>query len=81
MGGRARHVSFRSTGRTAHAVCSDGAGGCWLLAVGGAYYGPTGDSEKRGPLGFAKMPLAAADRSNSDALWQLSERLTGVTYR
>ncbi|MHC8306372.1 SDR family oxidoreductase [Pseudomonas sp. PB3P13] len=50
-------------------------------AVGGAYYGPTGDDEKRGPLGFAKMPQAAADRSSSDALWQLSERLTGVTYR
>lgn len=52
-----------------------------LEAVGGTYYGPTGDNEKRGPLGFAKMPPAAADRSNSDALWQLSERLTGVTYR
>ena len=52
-----------------------------LEAVGGAYYGPTGDNEKRGPLGFAKMPAAAADRSNADALWQLSERLTGVTYR
>lgn len=52
-----------------------------LEAVGGAYYGPTGDNEKRGPLGFAKMPAAAADRSDSDALWQLSERLTGVTYR
>lgn len=54
-----------------------------LEAVGGAYYGPTGDNEKRGPLGFAKMPAAAAaaDRSNSDVLWQLSERLTGVTYR
>lgn len=52
-----------------------------LEAVGGAHYGPTGDNEKRGPLGFAKMPAAAADRSNSDVLWQLSERLTGVTYR
>jgi len=50
-------------------------------AVGGAYYGPTGDNEKRGPLGFARMPPAAADRSNSDRLWQLSERLTGITYR
>ncbi|MBV4484963.1 SDR family oxidoreductase [Pseudomonas sp. SWRI153] len=52
-----------------------------LEAVGGAYYGPTGDNEKRGPLGFAKMPPAAADRSDADALWQLSERLTGVIYR
>ncbi|MBA1275408.1 SDR family oxidoreductase [Stutzerimonas azotifigens] len=50
-------------------------------ALGGTYYGPTGENETRGPLGFAKVPEAAADRSDSDALWQVSERLTGVTYR
>lgn len=45
------------------------------IARGGGRY------EALGPLGFAKMPPAAADRSNSATLWQLSERLTGVTYR
>src|SRR3546814_11967928 len=33
-------------------------------AVGGAYYGPTGDEEKRGPLGFARMPPAAANEAD-----------------
>ncbi|QKS81005.1 oxidoreductase [Pseudomonas bijieensis] len=49
-------------------------------AVGGAYYGPTGDQEKRGPLGFAKTPAAATREADSDRLWAVSERLTGVTY-
>lgn len=50
-------------------------------ALGGAYYGPTGDEEKRGPLGFAKVPEAATDRAQAEMLWQVSERLTGVIYR
>lgn len=49
-------------------------------ALGGAYYGPTGEEEKRGPLGFAKTPSAATDESDAERLWKLSERLTGVTY-
>jgi len=49
-------------------------------AVGGAYYGPTGEDEKRGPLGFARTPEAACQRTDAEQLWQLSERLTGVTY-
>jgi len=49
-------------------------------AVGGAYYGPTGEEEKRGPLGFARTPEAASQRNDAEQLWQLSERLTGVTY-
>jgi NAD(P)-dependent dehydrogenase (short-subunit alcohol dehydrogenase family) len=49
-------------------------------AVGGAYYGPTGAEEKRGPLGFAQTPEAATTRADADKLWQLSERLTGVFY-
>ncbi|MEK0364158.1 SDR family oxidoreductase [Pseudomonas sp. CBC3] len=48
-------------------------------AFGGGYYGPTGEDEKRGPLGFARMPQAAAD-SDAVELWQVSERLTGVIY-
>ncbi|MBA1380129.1 oxidoreductase [Pseudomonas brassicacearum] len=50
-------------------------------AVGGAYYGPTGDDEKRGPLGFAKTPPAATKEADAERLWATSERLTGVTYR
>jgi NAD(P)-dependent dehydrogenase (short-subunit alcohol dehydrogenase family) len=50
-------------------------------AVGGAYYGPTGDGEKRGPLGFAKTPPAATNEADAEQLWATSERLTGVTYR
>ncbi|MCL6702014.1 SDR family oxidoreductase [Pseudomonas sp. T1.Ur] len=50
-------------------------------AVGGAYYGPTGDGEKRGPLGFAKTPPAATNEADAERLWATSERLTGVTYR
>lgn len=50
-------------------------------AVGGAYYGPTGDDEKRGPLGFAKTPAAATNEADAERLWATSERLTGVTYR
>lgn len=49
-------------------------------AVGGAYYGPVGDEEKRGPLGFAKVPAAATRTVDADRLWTLSERLTGVSY-
>lgn len=50
-------------------------------AVGGAYYGPTGEAERRGPLGFAKIPAGAAQHADDAELWQVSERLTGVTYR
>ncbi len=49
-------------------------------AIGGAYYGPTGEEEKRGPLGFARVPEAAANQADAARLWQLSERLTGVRY-
>ncbi|MBV4552033.1 SDR family oxidoreductase [Pseudomonas sp. SWRI102] len=48
--------------------------------VGGAYYGPTGDEEKRGPLGFAKTPVAATNVADAERLWAVSERLTGVIY-
>jgi NAD(P)-dependent dehydrogenase (short-subunit alcohol dehydrogenase family) len=49
-------------------------------AVGGAYYGPTGEEQKRGPLGFANTPPAAASETDAERLWDLSEKLTGVTY-
>ncbi|MFL9813007.1 SDR family oxidoreductase [Stutzerimonas sp. VN223-3] len=49
-------------------------------AIGGAYYGPTGDEEKRGPLGFAKTPPAATAEAEAERLWVVSEQLTGVAY-
>lgn len=49
-------------------------------AVGGAYYGPTGEDQKRGPLGFANTPPAATNKADSDRLWNLSEQLTNVKY-
>jgi NAD(P)-dependent dehydrogenase (short-subunit alcohol dehydrogenase family) len=52
-----------------------------VQAVGGAYYGPTGDDERRGPLGFAKTPPAANTQADAERLWAISEQLTGVTYR
>lgn len=49
-------------------------------AEGGRYYGPTGAEEKRGPLGLAKVPEAAADADDAARLWSVAERLTGVRY-
>lgn len=49
-------------------------------AVGGAYYGPTGEENKRGPLGFADTPPAATNEADAERLWILSEQLTGVSY-
>lgn len=47
---------------------------------GGAYYGPTGFMEIRGPLGFAAVPGAAADTDASRRLWAVSETLTGARF-
>ncbi len=49
-------------------------------AEGGRYYGPTGEEEKRGPLGLAKVPDAAADADDAARLWSVAEHLTGVKY-
>jgi NAD(P)-dependent dehydrogenase (short-subunit alcohol dehydrogenase family) len=49
-------------------------------AEGGRYYGPTGEEEKRGPLGLAKVPAAATDSDAAARLWSVAERLTGVRY-
>lgn len=50
-------------------------------AQAGAYYGPIGEEEKRGPLGLASVPAAAKDAAVAARLWTLSEQLTGVSYR
>lgn len=50
-------------------------------AQGGAYYGPTGTNEMRGPLGFATVPAAAQDTAMAARLWDATEALTGVRFR
>jgi NAD(P)-dependent dehydrogenase (short-subunit alcohol dehydrogenase family) len=46
----------------------------------GAFVGPTGRREGRGEPGRVPLPSAAADPAAGRALWELSERLTGVAY-
>lgn len=50
-------------------------------AVGGAYYGPTGTNEMRGPLGLATVPAVAQDATTAARLWDASEALTGARFR
>ncbi|WP_281173378.1 SDR family oxidoreductase [Halotalea alkalilenta] len=50
-------------------------------AQAGAYYGPIGENEQRGPLGLATVPPVAQDAEAAGRLWDVSERLTGVSYR
>jgi NAD(P)-dependent dehydrogenase (short-subunit alcohol dehydrogenase family) len=47
---------------------------------GGDYYGPDGMREMRGDPTLVKATSRARDEADAAALWQLSERLTGVTY-
>ncbi|OBF94536.1 short-chain dehydrogenase [Mycobacterium sp. 852002-51152_SCH6134967] len=50
-------------------------------AEGGAYYGPRGFYETAGGgVGFAKVPAAVHRAEDRQSLWQLSEKLTAVTY-
>ena len=50
------------------------------LARGGDYYGPDGFNSFRGyPVKIAPSP-AAQDTADAQRLWNVSERLTGVTY-
>lgn len=46
----------------------------------GAYYGPTGENEQRGPLGFATVPAAAQDAEAAARLWAITEELTGTRF-
>jgi NAD(P)-dependent dehydrogenase (short-subunit alcohol dehydrogenase family) len=47
---------------------------------GGQYWGPDGFMEIRGAPALAKPSAHALDRSVWLRLWEVSERLTGVTY-
>lgn len=50
-------------------------------AQAGAYYGPVGKDEKRGPLGLARVPAAAKDAEAAARLWSTTEQLTNVSFR
>jgi hypothetical protein len=46
----------------------------------GSYTGPQRLRESRGPIGPAKLSRYARDEDLGRRLWELSERLTGVTF-
>jgi NAD(P)-dependent dehydrogenase (short-subunit alcohol dehydrogenase family) len=46
-------------------------------AANGAYYGPTGFQEMKGPPGLAQIKPQAQDEAVAARLWQVSEQLTG----
>ena len=47
---------------------------------GGSYVGPDGRGEMRGHPTLVSPSSAATDRDVARRLWELSERLTGVTF-
>jgi NAD(P)-dependent dehydrogenase (short-subunit alcohol dehydrogenase family) len=49
-------------------------------AVGGGYYGPTRLGETRGGVGPSWVAPQAADLVAASQLWELSEKLTGVSF-
>lgn len=49
-------------------------------AQGGAYYGPTGEQEISGPLGFATVPAVANDAATASRLWTITEEITRTQY-
>lgn len=49
-------------------------------ATGAGYYGPSNIFELKGPPKPAKISRDAQDRQAAAKLWQVSERLTGVTF-
>ena len=46
----------------------------------GSYVGPDGPGEARGHPTLVGRSKAASDAETARRLWELSERLTGVTY-
>lgn len=51
-----------------------------LTATGGQYYGPGGIGELKGPPKLVQANAKAHDQAVARALWDESERLTGVAY-
>ena len=48
--------------------------------TGGAYYGPDGIGEQRGHPRRVGSSRASRDEAVAAGLWELSERLTGVSF-
>lgn len=49
-------------------------------AEGGGYYGPDGLAEVRGHPGPSRIPPAAADRTDTARLWEVSEGLVDLSF-
>ena len=47
----------------------------------GGYYGPMGFGERRGPVGASVVMPQAKDLATAQALWEASERLTGLSFQ
>jgi NAD(P)-dependent dehydrogenase (short-subunit alcohol dehydrogenase family) len=51
-----------------------------LEAQPGAYYGPMGFQDLKGPVGVAKVRPQAKDQAVAARLWDVSEQITGVKF-
>ena len=49
-------------------------------AAGGSYWGPAGLFEISGPPAAARIPERAKDEAVAARLWEVSEKLTGVSF-
>ena len=49
-------------------------------AVAGGYYGPSHMFEMKGPPKRARVAAAARDTAAASRLWEVSEKLTGVSF-
>ena len=83
------HGLMRVLGALLHTFASqDATGGAMpaMLAATGRnvqkhdYYGPSGMMEFKGPPGPVRLPVRAKDAKVAQRLWDVSEKLTGVTY-
>ena len=75
------NLAFRLLGQSA----ADGAlpilyAATMAQAEPGGYYGPAGRGERTGPVGPSRVMPQARDAASAAALWDASERLTGVRF-
>ena len=75
------NLAFRLLGQSA----ADGAlpilyAAIALDAAPGGYYGPTGRGERTGAVGPSRVMPQAQDAATARALWEASERLTGLRF-
>lgn len=85
MGDTVRRVGAKVVNRLVAQSAADGALPVLYAAtepdvVGGAYYGPDGFLNLRGPPAEQRPARRAQDRETARRLWTLSEALTGVPY-